>query len=319
MSARAAALGGNNMSIWGDDINLLYSNPALLNAGMVKQAGLNYCNFVGSMNFYSAAYAHRLKEKGMVAGSIQTFDYGTFNGYDELGNPTNKFRATDYSLNLNYGKSLADSMFNVGICLKTLISQYDIYKSFGNAIDFGIVYHTKKNFVISLQARNVGFVWKSYSSQLQSGDLPRTVQLGMSYKPANAPFRFFAVYDQLLKWNLQYISPVDTTGKNSSFGSSTANQDSTSWQKFKVRFGDKADNLARHIIVGTEIVITKSFSLRVAYNYRRQREMTLPDKRGANGLSFGFGLKLKRFSFSYAFTKMAVPGNSHMIGLTLSW
>jgi hypothetical protein len=47
--------------------------------------------------------------------------------------------------------------------------------------------------------------------------------------------------------------------------------------------------------------------------------MTLPERRGASGLSFGIGLRGKRFSFSYAFTKMAFPGNSHLIGITLGW
>ena len=320
MTPRAAALGGNNMSIWGDDINLLYSNPALLNPGMVKQVPFNYCNFVGDLNLFSTAYAYSLKEKGMVAASIQAFSYGKFNGYDELGNSTNSFKAADYSLNLNYSKSLADSVFNVGIALKTIISQYDIYKSFGNAIDFGITYHTKKNFVLSLQAKNVGVMWKSYSGQSSSSsDLPRTLQLGISYKAANAPFKLFMVYDQLLKWNLKYVSPIDTTGKNSTLGSSDRTQDSTGWQRFKVKAGTRGDNLMRHIVFGTEISLGKNFYVRLAYNYRRQKEMTLPEKRGAAGLSFGFGLKIKRFGFAYSFTKMAVPGNSSMIGLTFCW
>lgn len=320
MTARAAALGGNNMAIWGDDINLLYSNPALLNPGMVKQVAFNYCNFVSDINFFNAAYAHSLKEKGMVAGSLQAFSYGQFNGYDELGTSTGKFKAADYSMNLNYSKPLGDSMFNVGVCLKTLLSQYDIYSSVGNALDFGVTYHNKKNFVVSLQARNIGYVWKSYSSANFNNDaLANTVQLGFSYKPANAPFKFFMVYDQLLRWNMRYVSPVDTTGKSSTLGLSSSQKDSTSWQKFKMRAGTQADNFMKHITVGSEIQLGKNFALRVAYNYRRQREMTLPDKRGAAGLSFGFGLKIKRFSFSYSFSKMAVPGNSSIMGLTFIW
>jgi hypothetical protein len=75
----------------------------------------------------------------------------------------------------------------------------------------------------------------------------------------------------------------------------------------------------RHLTVGTEIVLTKNFNLRIAYNYRRQREMTLPDKRGASAISFGFNLKIKSFGFAYSFAKMSVPGNSHLIGLTFAW
>lgn len=73
MTARAAALGGSSMSIWGDDVNLIYSNPALLNATMSKQVSLNYSNYVGDLNFGYAAYAHNLKKYGNVGGGIQFF------------------------------------------------------------------------------------------------------------------------------------------------------------------------------------------------------------------------------------------------------
>lgn len=321
MTARAAALGGNTMAFWGDDINLLYANPAALNPGMQKQLPFNYCNFVGDMNLFSTAYAHSLKDKGMVAGGIQSFGYGKFKGYDEAGNETGSFKANDYSINLNYAKAVgADSSFNVGLCLKTILSQYETYTAVGNAFDFGIIYHTKKNFTMSLQARNFGFVWKNYSAQkIQSSDLPRTVQLGLSYKPANAPFRLFVVYDQLTRWNLDYVSPIDTAGRSSSLTFGDTKKDSTDWQKFRAKAGNGTDNFMRHVVLGTELSLGKNFFLRIAYNYRRQKEMTLPDRRGAAGLSFGFGLKVKRFTFSYAFSKMAVPGNASTIGLTLHW
>jgi hypothetical protein len=320
MTARAAALGGNNMSIWGDDINLIHSNPALLNPSMVKQATFNYSNYVSDLNFFYLAYAHSLKKYGTAAISLQKFDYGSFTGYDELGQKTTSFKANDNSINLHYARPLADSMFNIGIALKTIISQYDVYKSYGNAIDFGITYHTKKNLTISLQAKNVGFIWKSYSAfTTQKESLPQTVQLGISKKIEKAPFRLFLVYDQLLKWNINYVSPLDTAGKFSSLNTGEVKKDSTGFQKFKVRSGKFGDNFMRHIVLGTEIVVTKNFNLRIAYNYRRQKEMTLPERRGFNGLSFGFGLRVKRFGFSYSFSKMAFPGNSHIFGLTFGW
>ena len=36
----------------------------------------------------------------------------------------------------------------------------------------------------------------------------------------------------------------------------------------------------------------------------------------ANGLSFGFSFRVKRFGFSYSFSKMAFPGNSSIIGIS---
>ncbi len=317
MTARSAALGGNNMSIWGDDINLIYSNPALLNPGMTKQLALNYSNYVSDLNFGYLASAYNLKQHGTVAASVQFFGYGKFNGYDESGFKTNTFRANDYSLNLTYAKPMADSMFNIGIALKTIISQYDVYTSVGNAVDFGITYH-RKNLVGSILVKNVGYIWKSYSSTSKSEQLPRNMQLGLSYKIAKAPFRVFFVYDNLLTRNLKYIDPLDTAGASNPFGSTTSKKDSTGWQKFKEKSGNRIDNFMRHFTFGTEILLTKNFNLRIAYNYRRQREMTITERRGINGLSFGFGFKVKRFGISYSFSKMAFPGNSSVFGVTVS-
>jgi hypothetical protein len=317
MTARSAGLGGNSMSIWGDDINLIYNNPALLNPSMTKQIALNYSNFVSDLNFGYLAYARNLKEeKGTVAASMQFYNYGKFQGYDEFGQKTNNFNANDYSINLNYAKPMADSMFNIGIAFKTIISQYDIYQSIGNAIDFGITYHGKKNLTVSIVAKNIGVMWKSYSTTSGNSEpLPANVQLGLSYKVSKAPFRLFLVYDNVLKRNLKYINPEDTLANTNPFSTGAA-KDSSGWQKFTNRLGNRSDNLMRHVTFGTEILLSKNFNLRIAYNYRRQKEMTLPDRRGANGLSFGFSLKIKRFGLSYAFTKMAFPGNSHIFGIT---
>ena len=319
MTARSAALGGGNMSIWDDDINLIHSNPALLNSSMTKKIALNFGNYVSDLKYGYVAYAHNLKQYGNVAGSLQFFDYGKFVGYDEFGQPTNNFRAGDYSVNLHYAKPFKDSSFNVGVALKTIISQYDIYKSYANAIDFGITYHSKNNLTVSILAKNIGVVYKNYS-QNQTQNLPRNVQLGLSYKVAKAPFRLIFGYDLLNKWNLKYISPVDTTGKSNPFSSSTPTQkqDSSGWKRFTKRFGSNADNFMRHVTVGAEILVTKNFNLRIAYNYRRQKELTLPERRGANGLSIGFGLKIKRFAFAYSFTKMAFPGNASIFSVTAS-
>ncbi len=317
MTARAASLGGNNMCIWGDDINLLYSNPSLLNPSMTNQLALNYSNYVGDLKFGYLAYAKDLKKLGTIAGSIQFYDYGTFYGYNELGQKTTDFKANDYSVNLNYAKPLADSLFNIGVSIKTIISQYDIYKSYANAMDFGVTYRLKKDLTFSLLVKNIGVIWKHYTNNF-TDNLPQTVQLGVSFKPSKAPFRLFAVYDQLLKWKISYVSPIDTTNKSSLFNNSQQTVNPSSWQKFKVKSSDQLNNFMQHFTFGTEVLLTKNFNLRIAYNYRRQQEFSLPDRRGANGLSFGFGLKVKRFGLSYSYSKMAFPGNSSILGISVS-
>lgn len=318
MTARSAALAGGNVSVWDDDLNLIYNNPTLLNSQMSKKIALNYCKHIGDLKYGYLVYAHNLKQHGNVAASIQFYDYGKFVGYDEFGIQTNNFRAGDYSINLTYAKPFTDSSFNVGVTLKTILSQYDIYKSYANALDFGVSYHNKKNLTISVLAKNIGIVYKSYTANYNQ-ILPRNLQLGLSYKVAKAPFRLVFGFDLINKWNLKYISPVDTSGKSNPFSSgTTTKKDSSDWKKFSAKFGNRADNFMRHITVGTEILVSKNFNLRIAYNYRRQKELTLPDRRGVNGLSLGFGIKIKRFAFAYSFTKMAFPGNSSIFSVTAS-
>ena len=211
---------------------------------------------------------------------------------------------------------MADSHFNIGLTLKTIISQYDIYQAYGSALDFGVTWRPKERLVFSILAKNIGWAWKTYSeTQNQNYKLPFTMQLGMSYKVEKAPFRLFLVYDQMQRWHMDYVSPIDTAGQYSSLDGSK--QDTTDWQRFSYKVGDFLDNGMRHIIFGTEILLSKNFHIRVAYNYRRQQEMVLPEKRGINGLSLGFGFRVKRFGFSYAFSKMAAPGNAHVFGLSL--
>jgi len=317
MTTRAAALGGNNLAIWGDDINLIHSNPSLLNKTMHQQAAMNYCNYVSNMNFGYLAYAMHLEEYGTFAASMNFFDYGKFKGYDELGVETRDFRANDYSLNLHYAIHLPeDTSFNIGIALKTIFSQYESFTSFANAVDLGGTYRFKNDLSISLLAKNIGVVWKEFvPNSPYSSRLPQTVQLGVSKKLSKAPIRLSLVYDQLLKWNMKYVSAMDTTGRSNPFGETNV-QDSTKFQKFYERLGNRTDNFMRHLNFGVELLLSKNFTLMAGYNYRRQREFTLPERRGANGFSFGFMFQVKKLNFSYSYSQMALAGRSSILGLT---
>lgn len=317
MPARAAALGGTSMSIWGDDINLYYSNPALLNSGCVKQLAFNYCNYVADMNFGNVAYAHHIKNAGTFAGGIQFFNYGKFDKRDEYDVKGGNFNASDYSLNLTFTRRLKDTSFSYGVTLKTIYSHYDIYSSIGNAADIGFTWAHKSGFTASALIKNLGAIWKPYDKNNDTLKLPVGTQLGFSYKVKKAPFRLIFVYDGLRKkdWDRTYESPLDESKESALFGE-TKVAEKTKWQKFSDKFKDNADKFGRHIIMGTEILITKNFNLRVGYNYRLHKENMLPDKRTASGLSVGFGFQVYRFKLNYAFTKYNLAGNSSIISIT---
>jgi hypothetical protein len=321
MPARAAALGGNSMSIWGDDINLSYSNPALLNRGCIKQVAVNYCNYIADMNFGNAMYAHHFKNIGTIGGAIQFFDYGKFDKRDEFDNKEGSFKAADYSLNLTFARRLKDTSFSFGATIKTIYSHYDIYNSFGNAVDLGVTWVHKNGFTASLVVKNVGKIWKPYDPFNDTIKLPVVTQLGISYKVKKAPFRLIFVFDGLLKkdwektdYDRTYTSPLQETESSNLFGETP--KEKTKWQQFSDKVKKGGDKFGRHMTFGLEILLTKNFNLRVGYNYRLHKEMMLPDKRTASGLSFGFGFKINRFALSYAFTKYNITGTSSIIGLT---
>ena len=312
VAARANALGGNGMSIWDDDINLSYSNPALLNAKCNNQFAVNYINYIADINYGNAAFSHHFNKVGTFAAGIQFFNYGKFDGRDEYDEQTGKFNAADYSINLSLARPISkDSSFTIGLTAKTIYSHYDMYYSFGSAFDLGFTYHNKKQFTASIVATNFGKQWRPYSGKNGiKEDLPGNVQIGISKKVPKAPFRLILTYDQLLKWDLTYVSPLDEKNQIDPFTNEPAKKQ-TNFQKW-------GDHFIRHITIASEIILSKNFNLRVGYNFKRNLEMKLPDKKAANGLSLGLGVKIYKFHFSYAYAKYAVGGNAHNFSITTS-
>lgn len=316
--ARSNALGGATIAIWDEDVNLGYSNPALLNPACSNQLAFNYVNFVSDLNYGNFLYARQFKKQGIFAAGLQYFNYGKFDGRDEYDEEIGTFKAADYSLNLSFAKTLnKDSTLSLGVALKTIYSHYDIYSSFGNAVDVGLTYHNKKQFTVSLLAKNYGRQWISFSENMPKETLPQNVQLGFSKKIAKAPFRIIFQYDQLLKWDLTYVNPQDASTTIDPFTNKpiVKTKKQIAYDK-GYRFGDR---LSRHLIFGTEILLGKNFTIRVAYNFRRGKEMALPDVKKVNGLSVGFGLKVYKFHLDYAYSKYALTGNSHTIGITTNF
>lgn len=316
--ARSAALGGASIAIWDDDVNLMYANPALLNPNSSKQLALNYVNYVADMNFGNIAYAHQIKKHGTIGVGLQFFSYGKFDGRDEYDLETSTYKAADYSFNVSYARPISkDSSLSIGVALKTIYSHYETYSSFANAADLGLTYHDKKNFTVSLVAKNYGRQWKSFSETGPKETLPFDMQLGLSKKVSKAPFRLLLQYDQLLKWDLTYNDPLAEENQIDPFTNKPIVKTKKQLRNEKIKKG--IDKFGRHITLGTEVVFTKNFNVRIAYNFRTGKEMALPDRKVANGLSLGLGLKVYKFHLNYAFSKYALSGNTHTIGITTNF
>jgi opacity protein-like surface antigen len=90
----------------------------------------------------------------------------------------------------------------------------------------------------------------------------------------------------------------------------------TDKQKRSDKIKSGVDKFGRHLTLGAEFLLSKNFTVRVSYNFKKGKELALPDVKKANGLSIGFGFKVSKFHLDYAFSKYALTGNSNTFGIT---
>ena len=293
--ARVAALGGTLIAVKDNDLNLSFQNPALLDSTMHNELAMSYTDYFAGIHYGYAAYSRTYKKIGSFSAGMQYLDYGSFTAATVTGEIIGQFRSNENSLNLSYGRNI-DSSFSVGTTLKTIYSRLDTFVSVGNALDFAGVYNNRKHFFkTALVVKNIGRQWKVYNSVHEP--LPFEIQLGFSKKLSHAPFRLNLTATHLEKWNLAYTDPNALTVDPIT---------NTPIVKKKLPvFGDK---LARHIVFGGEILLSKNFHLRVGYNYERRQEMKLEGHSGITGFAFGFGLRVSKFNLSYAYARYHMAG-----------
>jgi hypothetical protein len=177
----------------------------------------------------------------------------------------------------------------------------------GSAVDLGATYHQSKNqTTLSVVVRNIGTQWKTYTGDKRE-KLPFNAQIGGSFKVPKAPFRLIAVYDHLNMWDLTYTDPNNPPATEDPFTHEPIKQHP---------FKNYMDRLGRHFIIANEIIITKNLNLRVGFNYKRRKELILPDKQGIAGFSFGLGFRVSKFHFSYAYSQYSPAFGAHNFSIT---
>lgn len=307
-SARVAALGGDAVALFDDDLDLPYHNPAMLNAGMNHHLALNYVNYFAGINYGYASGATRLG-KGTVAGAVHYLNYGKFQGADENGLLTGSFKAADYSVNMMYSRPL-DSLWTAGFTVKSIFSDLESYNSTAFAVDAGITYHnTNSRFTAGLVVRNAGWQLKTYYPEGAHEPLPFQIALGISQGLKYAPLTFSVVADHLEKWDLHYTTQAEKDKQTDPFTGESAS---------KSDFDVFIDQFMRHIIVSTEIRLGKAIVLRAGYNYRRRQEMKIDAKPGMVGFSWGIGIKVSKFRISYGRPAYHLAGGGNYFSFSMN-
>ena len=281
VSAHAAALGGDNISIIEDDESMIFNNPALLSSVSDKTINLNYMNYMSGANTASAAFNRIIKERASVAASAQFIDYGKMKEMDENNVQTGEFSAKDISIAGYFSYMLTERIAG-GITAKFVTSYIGDYNSIAMGIDLGLNYYDpEKEWSVSLVAKNLGGQMKAYDDQYDR--MPIDVQLGASKRFAHMPFRLSATLVDLNHLDYKFINHLV---------------------------------MGADIIISPTIWVGVGYNFRRA-NEMKITEADGSSSHGA-GLSFGAGINLERFKLNLAYGKYHVSSSSILVNLAYS-
>ena len=302
-SPRMAALGGKVITNYDYDPTQGLVNPASINPAMDNQLSVNYKNYIGDVNYGSAAYAYLWDRRTQVIHAGVTYvNYGSFDGYDEQGNETNSFTGGEVALSFGHARNIAFTDFHIGGNIKFISSTLEQYSSFGIALDIGVMYVYKEwDLNISGVARNIGTQITTYDEVYEP--IPFELIFGISQTFENIPIRWHLTFENMQIWNVAFENPnreeIDLEGNV---------------KEENINF---IDNVFRHTIVGIELFPDKGFNIRLGYNFRRGEELRVLEKRAFAGISAGFSMKLNKLRLSYTYSKFSIAAATSYFGLNL--
>ncbi len=303
-SARSTALGSYHAITWDNDLSNSFQNPSLLNPNMNNVWSLNVNNYVSDIQYGYIATAFDIQKKGMLSIGVNYIDYGTLVMRDDIGNEQGTFKANENAFNVAY--SNAYKQFRYGVNVKTIFSNLASYRSTAVAADLGGSYvDSASGFGLSFSVLNIGSQVSTYYGNKES--MPFEALFTVTKKLKYAPFRFSLTLHDLQKFDLTYSDPNDQS-----------NQIDISTGKPIVKSYTLADKLMRHVAIGTELLLSDNFNLRVGYNHQRRRELYLENKPATVGFSWGFGIRVKKINISYGSAKYHVAGNSNMFSISVN-
>ena len=290
-SSRAAALGGNNISIIDDDLTLAALNPALLTNVTDKTINLTYMTYMSDSKIAGAMFSKTLGERSAGALSARYIDYGKFDGYTEDNIYTGTFSAKDFEFAIMYSYLLSDN-WSGGVTGKFIYSKYESMSSIALGVDLGINYYNPDNeFSASFAVKNLGGQVKSFEEKNEK--MPADLQLGFTKRLAHAPILVSATFVNLHKWKQENFYNAD--GSKDSFG----------------------ELFLKHLILGADVLIGQNFNLSLGYNYRIGKELSASGSKW-DGFTAGAGLHINKVKFGVSYSKLHISSSSLLFNLSYS-
>lgn len=282
VSAHAAALGGDNITIIEDDPSLMFSNPALLSSVSDKSINLNFMTYMAGATTASASYNRIIKQKATVAVTAQYMDYGKMKEMDANNVQTGEFSAKDIAVSGVFSYMLSDKITG-GITAKVINSYISDYSSWAVGVDLGLNYYDpEREWSVSVVAKNLGGQLKAYDDEYEK--MPLDVQLGVSKRFNALPFRLSATLVDLTHWGYSFLNHVV---------------------------------VGADILFSQQIYAAVGYNFRRADEMTTLKG-TDEESSHMAGLSFGAGLQLERFKLQLAYGKYHVSSNSLLVNVSYS-
>lgn len=278
ISAHAAALGGDNITIIEDDASLMFSNPALASSVSDMTIGLSYMNYMKGANYMGASFTKAINDKSTLAGGIQYMNYGKMKEVDENNVQTGEFSASEIAVEAIFSYELARNLVG-GITGKFITSYIGSYNSIAVGVDLGLNwYDSERQWSVSAVAKNLGGQVKAYDDNF--GKMPFDLQLGVSKTFAALPVRVSATLVDLTHFNYRFINHL---------------------------------NLGAEVLLSESLWIGGGYNFRRA----NDMTIGVGDDESSHGagFSFGGGINLERFKLNVSYGKYHASSNSLMVNL----
>lgn len=283
-NAKVSGIGGTNVSVYDDNVNMFMHNPALLNTNMIDKLSVSYIPFYAGIHAGSATYGINFEKAGNFGFGVQYFDYGNIENTTAGGASNGSFHVREYAIVAGHSRKVDN--FTIGMNLKFAGSSMFNQNAFAVMADMGAAFiHPEKALTVGLTVKNVGYALKKYQPRYEV-KMPFDAQLGMTYKLEHMPLRFSVTIHHLHQYDIVYKDPGRNT-TNLITGDNTNDDKKT------------GDIIARHFVLGGEFLLSDNINLRVGYNHLRRKEMRLPETRGMAGFSLGGMLRISHFKLEY--------------------
>lgn len=278
ISAHAAALGGDNITIIEDDPSLMFSNPALAASVSDMTVGLSYMNYMKGANYMGASFTKAMNDKATLAGGIQYMNYGKMKEVDENNVQLGEFNASEIAVEAIFSYELAKNLVG-GITGKFITSYIGSYNSIAVGVDLGLNwYDPEREWSVSAVAKNLGGQVKAYDDNF--GKMPFDLQLGVSKTFAALPVRVSATLVDLTHFNYRFINHL---------------------------------NLGAEVLLSESLWIGGGYNFRRANDMK----IGVGDDESSHGagFSFGGGINLERFKLNLSYGKYHAASSSIMVNL----